>query len=63
MPPAAAPAAMPPAPAPAAPVAPTPALGTAETAPPVPASGLPDGWTMDQWNVYGQMWLEQNGQA
>jgi hypothetical protein len=24
---------------------------------------LPDGWTMEQWNVYGQMWLEQNGQA
>ena len=63
MPPAAAPAAMPPAPAPAAPVAPAPTLGTAETAPPVPASGLPDGWTMEQWNVYGQMWLEQNGQA
>ena len=61
MPPApATPAAMPPAPAPAAPA---PALSTADTAPPVPAGGLPEGWTMDQWNVYGQMWLEQNGQA
>ena len=59
------PAAMPPAPVPAAPApaAPSPDLGTAETAPPVPAAGLPEGWTMDQWNVYGQMWLEQNGQA
>ena len=46
-----------------APTAPSPELGTAETGPPVPASGLPDGWTMEQWNVYGQMWLEQNGQA
>jgi len=66
------PSAMPPAPAapapmapPAypAPAAPSPALGTADTALPVPAAGLPEGWTMDQWNVYGQMWLEQNGQA
>lgn len=46
-----------------APSAPSPALGTASTAPPVPAAGLPEGWTMEQWNVYGQMWLEQNGQA
>ena len=46
-----------------APTAPSPALGTADSAPPVPAAGLPEGWTMDQWNVYGQMWLEQNGQA
>jgi hypothetical protein len=49
---------------PPAPVAvPLPDLGTADSAPPVPAAGLPEGWTMDQWNVYGQMWLEQNGQA
>jgi len=46
-----------------APTAPSPQLSTAATAPPVPAAGLPDGWTMEQWNVYGQMWLEQNGQA
>jgi hypothetical protein len=46
-----------------APAAPSPALGTADSALPVPAAGLPEGWTMDQWNVYGQMWLEQNGQA
>ena len=33
------------------------------TAPPVPAEGLPAGWSMEQWNAYGQMWLEQNGRA
>jgi uncharacterized membrane protein len=32
-------------------------------APPVPAEGLPDGWSMEQWEAYGQMWLEQNGRA
>ena len=57
------PAAVPTIPAYPAPAAPSPALGTADSAPPVPAVGLPEGWTMDQWNVYGQMWLEQNGQA
>ena len=71
MPPAAAPPAMappaaaPPAAAPAAP-APAPAAPSPEPAaavPPVPAAGLPDGWTMEQWEVYGQMWLEQNGMA
>ena len=28
-------------------------------APPVPAAGLPDGWTMDQWKWYGQEWLDK----
>ena len=26
-------------------------------APPVPAEGLPEGWTMDQWKWYGAEWL------
>ena len=26
--------------------------------PPIPADGLPDGWTMEQWNVYGEQWLQ-----
>jgi len=26
--------------------------------PPVPAAGLPAGWTMEQWEVYGQQWLD-----
>ena len=30
-------------------------------APPVPASGLPEGWTMDQWEWYGHEWLAKNG--
>ena len=29
-------------------------------APPVPASGLPEGWTMDQWEWYGHEWLANN---
>ena len=28
--------------------------------PPLPEGGLPDGWTMEQWNHYGQQWLDQN---
>jgi len=31
--------------------------------PPVPAEGLPTGWTMEQWTHYGQQWLETNGRA
>ena len=33
------------------------------SAPPVPAEGLPTGWTMDQWTHYGHQWLERNGKA
>ena len=53
------------APAPAATEAPAPAPApaAASAAPPVPAEGLPEGWSMDQWQAYGQMWLEQNGRA
>jgi len=25
---------------------------------PVPESGLPEGWTMEQWQYYGKEWLE-----
>lgn len=35
---------------------------SAPTGPPLPESGLPAGWTMDQWNAYGEMWLAQNQQ-
>ena len=28
--------------------------------PPLPATGLPPGWSMEQWNAYGQMWLDRN---
>ena len=27
--------------------------------PPLPATGLPDGWTMDQWEYYGQQYLDR----
>ena len=30
-------------------------------APPLPAEGLPDGWTMDQWKWYGAEWLAKQG--
>ena len=46
-----------PTPAPA-PVAPAPAA--ADDGPPLPAGGLPAGWTMEQWKHYGQQWLDQN---
>ena len=28
-----------------------------EEGPPLPSSGLPQGWTMEQWNHYGQEYL------
>ena len=38
---------------------PTAALETQEsTGPPVPDDGLPEGWTMEQWQYYGQKWLD-----
>lgn len=30
------------------------------TAPPIPAEGLPPGWTEDQWKWYGHEWLANN---
>ena len=29
--------------------------------PPLPETGLPEGWTMEQWVAYGHIWWEQNG--
>ena len=42
------------------PLAQSPAVAAA---PPIPEEGLPDGWSMEQWDAYGQMWLEQNGRV
>ena len=28
--------------------------------PPLPASGLPEGWSMEQWQHYGEQWLAAN---
>lgn len=33
---------------------------TVSSAPPLPAGGLPQGWTMEQWEHYGEQWLAQN---
>ena len=30
-------------------------------APPLPEGGLPEGWTMDQWQWYGHEWLAKYG--
>lgn len=35
----------------------------ANTGPPIPATGLPQGWTMEQWNYYGEQWLAANQPA
>ena len=29
--------------------------------PPLPESGLPEGWTMEQWEHYGHQWLDSQG--
>ena len=50
-----------PAPAPTAP-APAAVPVSEDAGPPLPAGGLPAGWTMEQWKHYGQQWLEQNQQ-
>ena len=50
----------------APPAAPAPVAAEPPTVesegPPLPAGGLPAGWTMEQWKHYGQQWLEQNQQ-
>ena len=30
--------------------------------PPLPPTGLPPGWTMEQWQHYGHQWIAQQGQ-
>ncbi len=32
------------------------------TIPPIPESGLPEGWTMEQWEWYGHEWLAKIGE-
>jgi len=62
---------------PAAPAAPTespappsasaspeaPQTPASQGGPPLPAEGLPAGWTMEQWRHYGQEWLERDRQG
>ena len=46
-------------PAPSAPVEEAPpAPPVASGAPPIPAEGLPAGWSNEQWNAYGQQYLD-----
>ena len=46
-------------PAPSAPVEEAPpAPPVASSAPPIPAEGLPAGWSNEQWNAYGQQYLD-----
>ncbi len=45
---------------PVAPPMPAIPAPVAHAGPPLPATGLPEGWTMDQWAYYGQQYLDQN---
>ena len=38
----------------------TPRQANQSTIAPLPATGLPPGWTMEQWNAYGHMWIKKN---
>ena len=42
---------------------PVEAIAPVSSGPPLPATGLPAGWTMEQWNYYGEQWLEANQPA
>ena len=44
-------------------VAPMETAQPVNTGPPIPATGLPEGWTMEQWNYYGEQWLAANPPA
>ena len=45
-------------PPPSNPMEQAPAPSLEPNFPPVPESGLPEGWTMEQWQYYGQQWLD-----
>ena len=38
-----------------------PPQSSIQQSPPMPSSGLPPGWTIEQWRYYGNQWIEQNG--
>ena len=52
-------------PAPTQPVAPQPVAvqPAVPQAPPIPATGLPQGWTMEQWQHYGAQYLAAQNAA
>ena len=41
-------------------IAPPPEPAPVQQAPPRPAGGLPPGWTEEQWEYYGQEWLDDD---
>jgi hypothetical protein len=43
-------------------IAPVTTTPTTSTGPQIPAEGLPNGWTMEQWNYYGEDWLKARNQ-
>lgn len=45
--------------APAMPAMPPMPAPVAHAGPPLPATGLPEGWTMEQWAYYGQQYLDR----
>ena len=45
--------------APAMPAMPPMPAPVAHAEPPLPATGLPEGWTMEQWAYYGQQYLDR----
>ena len=50
----------PPIPVPSSPqVAPPAEAFVPNNGPPLPPTGLPSGWTMEQWKHYGQAWLDK----
>jgi hypothetical protein len=46
------------APVPAQPAQPAPAVAAQPAPPPLPPTGLPEGWTQDQWNHFGWQYVE-----
>ncbi len=47
-----------PPPLPTNPIEPDSQTAQESSDPPVPEGGLPEGWTMEQWQYYGKQWLE-----
>jgi uncharacterized membrane protein len=43
------------------PIQPSSETGVQHAGPPLPESGLPDGWSMEQWVHYGQQYLDRLG--
>ena len=43
------------------PSTPEPAVDSHSAVPPLPDEGLPEGWTMEQWNQYGEQWSMNEG--